>query len=193
MMTAQPRHDFTPEQYLDFERGSSERHEYLDGDIYAMVGATKRHGKIVGNIFAQLFPELRKQNCWLYSTDMRVRPKKSKAYFYPDLVVECGEGEYEDEEEDTLLTPQLIIEVLSPSTKKFDKTEKFLRYQMIGSLEVYVTIEQSEPRIDLYNRIGNEWEHLISKDLDSIVDLPTIGCTLALADVYQGIIFDEAE
>jgi Uma2 family endonuclease len=192
-MSTEQLHKFSPEEYLAFERASDERHEYIDGYIYAMVGGTKRHGRIQSNILSRLFPELRAKDCWIYASDLRVRPKSSKAYFYPDLVIECGESAYEDDHDDTLLNPLVIFEIQSPSTTRRDPVEKLFRYQRIPSLQSYLMIEQDAPRIEHYQHIGSTWQHDVIEGLDAVIELPSVGCTLRFAEVYQGLKFDEED
>jgi Uma2 family endonuclease len=191
-MTAKPLHKFSPEEYLAFERQSLERHEYLDGDIYAMVGASKQHLKIQANIAAYLLPKLESLDCWIFTNDARIRPQTSKAYFYPDLVIQCEEESYEDEFEDSILNPTIIIEILSPSTKNFDRGEKFVRYQTIPSLQSYVLVSQDSPLIERFDREGKTWVYHRTEGLDAVVEMAAVQCTLPLADVYRRITFNQS-
>jgi Uma2 family endonuclease len=156
---SQPRS--TVEEYLALERASEARHEYLDGEIYAMAGESPDHGAIGANIGGQLYAQLRGTPCQVFSKDMKVRsgpepnplrPPKG-LYSYPDLLVMCGEMRVHDEHRDVLLNPTVIIEVLSPTTEVFDRGEKWARYQAwLLSLTDYLLVSQSKPMIEHYRR-----------------------------------------
>jgi Uma2 family endonuclease len=107
---------YTPEQYLALERQAETKSEYFDGEIFAMAGASREHNLIVGNVVRELGTQLKRRPCELYPGDMRVRVTETGLYTYPDVVVVCGEPQFEDEQGDTLLNPTLIVEVLSSTT-----------------------------------------------------------------------------
>jgi len=189
-MAADPKHKWTVDEYLAFERASEERHEYVDGEVFDMVGASKKHNRISGNIFAYLLPLLREKGCWAYINDMKVGIRK-RQYRYPDIVVACGEERMEDVSEDTLLNPIMVIEVLSPSTELHDRTKKFAAYRQIASLQVYVLVSQDTPKIEQYTRReGDIWEYKETSGLDAEVEFVSIQCKLQLAHVYQGVSFE---
>src|SRR5262245_57184728 len=121
MMSAMLRHYWTPEEYLAFERASDTKHEYYQGEIYDMAGATKPHIIITGNIQGELRSQLRRRPCNIYATEMRVDIPGAGLYTYPDIVIVCGDEKFKDERQDTLLNPTVIIEVLSPSTEDYDR------------------------------------------------------------------------
>lgn len=192
MMAAYPQHHWTEKEYLSFERGSDARHEYYDGNIYAMAGASRQHVRVTGNTFANLHAQLRDKACGIYATDMRVRVS-SKVYTYPDIVVVCGEEKFIDDEVDTLLNPTLIIEVLSPSTEQYDRSGKFQNYQLLESLQEYLLISQDHARIERYLRQeNNEWLLTNAIGLEAVLELPSIQCTLPLSDVYEKVEFQPA-
>jgi Uma2 family endonuclease len=188
---------FTMREYLTFERAAEERHEYLDGLIYAMAGESENHGIICMNLGASLTAQLRGTSCRAFSKDMKVQCGPYRArnrqglYAYPDLLVVCGERQYHDEARDVLLNPCVIIEVLSPSTSTFDRNEKFDRYrQWLPSLTDYFLLSQDRPKIDHYHRIAPQhWELLTLEGLDEELRLPELGCTISLADIYEGVDF----
>ncbi len=191
-MVAQPIATMTEEEYLAFERASDEKHEYLDGHIYAMAGASMNHGWIVGDTFGSLRQQLRGGSCRAITNDLRVRVVASRLNTYPDIVVICGEPQLTDDHLDTLLNPTVLIEVLSPSTASHDRGTKWYHYQHIESLQEYVLIAQDSPRIEHYVRQANgTWHYAATIGLESLVELPSINCTLALADVYENINFAE--
>jgi Uma2 family endonuclease len=191
-MSAIPEQAWTPETYLVFERASDEKHEYLGGSIYAMAGASARHNQILGNALASLHSQLRDRPCIVYPSDMRVKVSRTGLYTYPDLSVVCGESRFEDDHEDTLLNPILIVEVLSPSTESYDRGKKFQQYRSLESLQEYLLISQDGYHVEQYVRQADDrWLLADVTDLDSALNLPSIACTLALADVYAKITFED--
>ncbi len=191
-MSAEPTKTWTPETYLEFERESETRHEYLNGEIFDMVGASRNHNLIVANVIASLHPQLRGRNCEIYPTDMRVKVSKSGLYTYPDISVVCGDSDLEDQHGDTLLNPTLLIEVLSPSTAHYDRGKKFQHYRRIASLQAYVLIEQDAYRVEHYVRANDHWILTDTIGLDAMLDLPSIQCRMALTDIYEKVVFDDA-
>lgn len=180
----------TPAEYLAFERQSETKHEYVAGEIFAMAGASRAHNLIQLDTATSLNVQLRSRGCDVYPSDMRVKIGSLGIYTYPDIAIVCGESELEDSEQDTLLNPTAIIEILSPSTARYDQGLKFRRYQLISSLRDYILIAQDEPRVEHYT-IGQDGELRLRvyRALDTVVDLPTIGCRLPLAEVYSRITF----
>ena len=186
-----PKTRLTVEEYLELERTSETRHEYLDGEVFEMVGARENHTLIIGNLVAVLHPQLRRPLCRLYQIDMRVKVSATGLYPYPDVVVRCGTPEFEGSGRATLLNPTLIIEVLTPSTEAYDRGDKFRHYRAIPTLQEYVLISQNNPRIERYLRQNdNTWLFTDATGLDAELELPSIGCTLPLARVYKQVDFE---
>jgi Uma2 family endonuclease len=190
---------YTVEEYLALERASEERHQYLDGEIYALAGESPDHGRICTNLVAELHNQLRDTPCEVFTKDTKVRsgpapnpfrPPKG-LYSYPDVLVVCGEMKFHDEYRDVLLNPTVIIEVLSPTTEAFDHGEKWVRYQTWPpSLTDYLLVSQSKPLIEHYRRQPDgAWLYSLVSGLEGNVSLASIGCTLRLADVYDRIVF----
>src|SRR5215211_3382177 len=151
-MSSQRKTLLTPEEYLAVERRSEVRSEYLAGEVFAMVGASKRHNLIVSNLIRVLGNQLLDRPCNVYPSDMRVKVSRIGKYTYPDVVVACEEEEFDDEERDTLLNPLVIIEVLSESTEAYDRGRKFEHYQYIESLTEYLLVSQEPYRVEQYVR-----------------------------------------
>ncbi|MDQ3252368.1 MAG: Uma2 family endonuclease [Acidobacteriota bacterium] len=199
MSLAQSQVSYTVDEYLAQERESEERHEYLDGQIYAMAGESPEHGAICINIGGQLYNQLRGRPCQTFSKDMKVRsgpiPKMRHMtrglYSYPDLLVACGELKFHDRHRDVLLNPAVIVEVLSPTTEAFDRGEKWTRYQTwLPELTDYLLVSQSKPQIEHYHRqASGEWLYSLVNELEKRVHLNLIKCSLQLADVYDRITF----
>jgi Uma2 family endonuclease len=191
----------TVEEYLAFERASDERHEYLDGVIYAMAGESPDHGRICMNLAVTLVPQLRGSDCEAFSKDMKVRCGPYRAhtreglYAYLDLLVVCGAMQFHSQAQDVLINPTVIVEVLSPSTEAFDRGEKFRRYRAwLPTLTDYVLVAQDRPVLDHYHRADDAlWMLRTVEGLEALLHLETIGCTVPLADVYERIILPQGE
>ncbi|MEL6151989.1 MAG: Uma2 family endonuclease [Chloroflexota bacterium] len=187
-MAALPqRQTWTDAEYLAFEREQEMRHELRHGQVYAMTGASDEHNLITSSTHVSLYLQLRGGACRVYQSDMRV--KIDAGYVYPDLVVACGERRFTDDHVDTLINPALIIEVLSPSTERYDRGEKFQSYRGIATLQSYVLISQHEPRIEHFQRREQMWALTEAIGLDAVMPLPAVNCTLKLAAVYEQITF----
>jgi Uma2 family endonuclease len=181
----------TPEEYLAAERLSETRSEYLDGGVYPMPGATINHVQLVSNVAFELGLQLRTRPCRVLMSDLKVRMPDSRKFFYPDLIVVCAEPQFHDDRKDVLLNPDLVVEVLSPSTEAFDRGAKFRAYQTVGSLKEYLLVSQSKPLIEQYIRDdGGEWRYRAAEGLESALTLPSIGCTLNLNAVYDKVDFN---
>jgi Uma2 family endonuclease len=191
-MAAVPKKRWTVKEYFALERESEEKHEFIDGDVYAMSGASLKHNRIVRNVITSLTNQLTdEQPCESLPSDMRVKVNR-RDYTYPDVTVFCGEPHLEtDADLDTLLNPTLIVEVLSPSTANFDRSTKFQKYKQIDSFQEYVLIEQDSARVERFLRQPDgQWLYRDAVGLEDSLELQSIGCTLALADVYRQVKFD---
>ena len=189
-MSANPQTYVTPVEYLTGERKREFKSEYWNGEVYAMAGASERHNLITANVVIELGTQLRRRSCKIYPSDMRVKIPAMGLYTYPDVVVVCGKPQFEDEENDTLLNPTVIVEVLSKSTENYDRGRKFENYRRLESLTEYLLIAQYRPYIEHYMRqADNQWLLSETKELQDVIELPTIECKLALADVYDKVDF----
>lgn len=175
----------TAEEYLKFERNSKRKHEFFDGEIVAMAGASIKHNIISSNFQGELFAQLKNSPCRPFASDMRVKAKKS--YFYPDIVVSCNERKFEDESDETLLNPRVIIEILSKSTKLRDRNLKFDSYLSIESITDYVLVEQNSMRVEHYQRNGKTWNVVVFSNPDDNLLLSSINCELTLAEIYNEV------
>ncbi len=189
----------TVEEYLDMERASEVRHEYLDGEIFEMSGESLEHGRISTNLVISLGTQLRGKSCDVLSKDTKVRsgwlPKPRRMtkglFSYPDVVIVCGKPQFHDEYRDILTNPNIIIEVLSDATEKFDRGEKFRRYRAhLPTLTDYVLVTQVKPFIDHFSRgEGEAWMLVSVEGLEHSLRLASIDCTLPLAEVYDRVEF----
>lgn len=191
-MSAIARTKLTAKDYLEFERKSHIKHEYFDGEIFAMSGAKRNHNKVSTNLGGLVWQHLKGKNCESYSNDMRVFVPQTGLYTYPDLVVVCGEPQFQDDVFDTLLNPVLLIEVLSDSTESYDRGKKFQHYRSIESLQEYVLVSQDEARVEKYVRHGDGfWLLSEAVGLESEIEFTSIECRLALREIYDKINFSE--
>jgi Uma2 family endonuclease len=178
-MSAQPKRYFTPAEYLAFERESPYKSEYYAGEIFALAGASRRHNLISANVIIALGIQLRGRTCTVYPSDMRVKVSETGLYTYPDALVVCGRELFDDREQDTLLNPTVIFEVLSVSTKN---------YRTLESLQEYLLISQDFCHVEHYLRQDDsQWLLSDADDLQSVIQLPSIDCALALPDVYDKV------
>ena len=177
----------TPEEYLAFERKATTKHEYLNGQIVAMSGASFAHNFLTMNVANQFYNQLIGGECRVAASDMRVKVSQIDSYFYPDVVVVCGEPRAEDDTFDTLLNPVVIVEVLSLSTEVYDRGKKFEHYQQIASLTDYILISQDEVHVEHYCRQGSGWLRSEFRGLEDVLSLFSIDCELRLQDVYRRV------
>ena len=199
MSAAQQRQEviaMTEAEYLAFERNSEIKHEYLNGEVFAMTGASWEHNMICASVIASLVNQVRGSSCQVSPSDLRLQVSASGLFAYPDISVICGEPIFTDPEFDTIINPTAIIEILSPTTERYDRGEKFQYYRQIGSFQDYLLIAQDQPRIEGYSRQSDgSWRFTDASGLDARFEIASIRCTLALAEVYERVTFgtDEAE
>ena len=187
-MSSQPKPYLTPEQYLACERVAPYKSAYFRGEMFAMAGASPAHVLMVSNIVAALHGQLRRRPCAVYSTDLRVKITASGLYTYPDVVVVCGTLHFDDEHQDTLLNPALIVEVLSESTQDYDRGGKFTQYRTIPSFAEYVLVAQDECHIEHFVKQANgQWLLSETTQATDTITLSSIECTLLLSDIYEKV------
>jgi Uma2 family endonuclease len=188
-MPLEPKLQLTFEEWLEGERASPEgRSEYLGGEVFAMTGASVEHNAIVINIARELSIQMKGRPCQVYASDMKVRIRLADAGKYPDLIALCGEHEFQDGRRDVLLNPSLIVEVLSDSTEAYDRGKKFAIYRQIPSLKEYLLVSQYQIQVELFSR-GDDGRWTLS-DFSALTDsvtLPSVACTLSLAEVYDKV------
>ena len=186
-MSSQPKTFLTPEEYLEIERKAEAKSEYYNGEMFAMAGAIERHGVIISNIVAELRQQLKGKPCRVISNDLRLRVLPSGLYTYPDVMV-CGESRHADDRSDTLLNPTAIIEVLSDSTRDYDRGQKLEFYRALPSLQEYLTVAQSYPHIEQWTRQQENSGVLTEfSDLHQSIHLTSIDCVLKLSEVYDKV------
>jgi Uma2 family endonuclease len=189
-MTAQPKTHVTAPEYFVRDQQSAEKLEFYAGIVVAQAGSTARHNLIVSNLIGHLYPQVRQQGCRIFPGDMRVQAVDQRVYTYPDITIVCGPPQYADPSEMTLINPMVIIEILSPSTETRDRTEKFVYYRSIDSLQEYILIAQHMPYVQRYTRqTPHFWYVHLTDDLAAQVEFEAIGCALPMQAIYDGITF----
>ena len=190
-MSAEPQPHLATQEYLAYEREALEKHEYWDGQIIAMSGASPAHSAICFNLAGALFPQLRGGDCRGFNSDLRVRVPASNRYVYPDLVIACGEPIFETEDLDVLTNPTLVVEVLSPSTEERDRGIKLFGYRSLPSLGGCLLVAQDRVWVEHWTRQADgRWLVAEIEDPAAALELPEICCTLPLSDVYADIEFN---
>ena len=165
--------------------------EFCDGEMFAMAGGTRRHSKISTNLAREFGNKLLDHRCQPFNTDLRVKIEATGLYTYPDLSVVCGEDHHVDEEMDTLINPTVIVEVLSDSTEGYDRGKKFEHYRQIPSLQEYILVSQTQPRIEQFIRqASNEWLLREAFGLNATLSLPSLEIAIALAEVFRNVKFE---
>ncbi len=179
----------TLDEYFALERESEERHEFLDGEVVAMGGASWNHGQLGGNLFFALRSRL-PRGCSLQTNDQRVHIPSTGLYTYPDLVALCEPPQFQDDTTfDTLLNPRVLVEILSPSTESYDRTTKFDHYRTIPCLREYILVAQDERKVQHYRRQDDSqrWEFVEIKGT-GVLDVTSIGVEVSLDEIYAGVV-----
>jgi Uma2 family endonuclease len=188
-MDAQPDQSVSLEEYFKIEETSISKHEYYQGTIFAMTGASENHNLISGAVYRNLGNQLDDKPCRPYPGDFRLKIEAVNLYTYPDLSVICGETQLADGRQDTFLNPTLLIEILSDSTEAYDRGKKTEFYRTIPSLQEYLFISQDKPHVERFRRHQHGWLLTEYSALDELAPLDSIGCTLSLAAIYKLVRF----
>jgi len=175
-------------EYLEFEKHAEVKHEFYQGEVFALAGATRNHNVITSNIVRLLGDQV-PEHCIAVGSDMRVKIEATGLYTYPDGVVVCGEERYQDGTQTTLLNPTLIVEVLSESTEAYDRGRKFEMYRTVPSLREVVYVAQDRQSIDLFRRDNARWA--LYDPVDGQVTLTSVDATLAMDDVYARVRWED--
>jgi Uma2 family endonuclease len=194
-MSIQARPRLTPEEYLAVERAAESKSEFVDGLMRAVPPANPDHVLITCNVAAELHAQTKARPCRIYLALLRVKVSDTGFYTYPDVMAVWGESRFEDDgHRDTLINPTLIVEVLSPTTEAYDRGERFANYQRLESLQEYLLIGQDRHRVEQYVRQAEgRWLYTEAHDLAATLHLPSIGCDLALSEVYDKVTLRPSE
>jgi len=176
---------FTAEDYLAWEELQEEKHEYVNAEVFAMGGARREHVVVAGNIFAALKQHLRGTPCQVYISDMKLSVEQVDAFYYPDVMVSCDKGDQQAEQ--FLSAPLLIIEVLSDSTEAYDRGAKFAAYRQLPSLKEYVLINIKAKQLECFQRTSHDDWLLHVCDTQAFCELVSVEASIALADIFEGL------
>ena len=189
-VSTQPKTFLTPEQYLEIERKAERKSEYYNGEMFLMAGAKEAHNLLVANLVRDLGQQFRSRPCRVYPSDMRVRVSPTGLYTYPDVIAVCGQPRFLDDKKDTLLNPEVTIEVLSLSTEAYDRGRKFEQYKSLESLREYLLVASDRVHVDLYTRqTDGRWLLTSADRMDDSLALESVGAQLTLADLYEKVDF----
>ena len=190
-MTAVPKpRKLTVAEYLAIEEKAERKSEFYDGEMFLIAGASREHNVLARNLTGHLFARLQGGPCQVFVSDQRVKVDRSGLYTYPDLLIVCGPPEYSAESRDTLTNPKVVIEVLSDSTEKYDRTTKFRHYKKLPSVMEYVLVAQDEPLVERFTRPADgTWAQTDFVGLDATIALITVPASVPLAHVYFGVVF----
>jgi Uma2 family endonuclease len=192
MMDNLARQYITEEDYLALERESPVKNEFYKGEIFAMAGAKEAHNLIISAVIGILHPHFKGKPCKVYPSDMKVKNAKDQFYTYPDVSIVCGKAEFLNNNQDVLLNPEVIIEVLSESTERYDRGAKFTLYRNISSVKEYILISSEDKKIESFVRHGEEWTFSESKDGEPFL-IKTLDVSLDLEEVYDKVEFAETK
>lgn len=181
---------FTEKEYLEIERLALDKHEFYKGEIFAMSGASIPHNMIAMNCYVDLGTKLKGKNCKPFGSDLRIHIPKNTLYTYPDISIVCGDIETTDDKFDTVTNPSVIIEILSESTKNYDKGGKFTLYREIDSLQEYILIDSERIMIEKFTRnLDNSWQLNEYKAIEQNFRITTVAIEMNLSDIYAGVTF----
>jgi Uma2 family endonuclease len=186
----QKRH-YTVEEYLEMEKPSTVKHEYFQGEIFAMSGAGDNHNEIFSNVFGEIVHKLKGKPCRPYGSDKRMNIPENSLFTYPDISIYCNGLIHSDIDEDTSVLPTAIIEILSPSTKNYDRGKKFNLYKDIPSLKEYIMIDSESVLVEAYY-INDEqnWTLNRHKEISDVLSFVSMGFDVALTDIYEHVRFN---
>ncbi|MEO6328765.1 MAG: Uma2 family endonuclease [Ginsengibacter sp.] len=178
---------YSIQEYLEMEKDSLEKHEYYKGEIFAMAGAGNLHNVIFKNTYGNLYLMLKGKNCQPYGSDMRIHIPENSLFTYPDISIICGDIRNSGEDEDTVTQPAIIIEILSPSTKSYDRGQKFMLYRAIRTLKEYILIDSESIHVEHFaiNKEGL-WQLKEHNSQEEKIIIETVNVQLPLQDVYEG-------
>jgi Uma2 family endonuclease len=191
-MSGAPKLKLTAAEYLAIENKAEFKSEFYNGEMFAMAGASRDHNSINENLSSEIGAKLKGTGCRSYSRDQRVLVDSTGLYCYPDFIIVCGTREYSDTDQNTLTNPQVIIEILSPSSELYDRSIKFRHYQQLPSLREYILISQTEPLCERFHRQDDgSWGLVTFAGLEGTLDFKSLPVRLPMQDIYADVIFDQ--
>ncbi len=188
MMLRLKKDRFTVDEYLAMERVADYKSEYYSGEIFALAGGTVDHNTVTVNCAAELRQSLDARPCYVFASDMRLHVQRSNLFTYPDVMVICGKIRFFDRRNDTVLNPILVVEVLSESTREYDRGAKFDFYKQIPELQEYILIESEQARVEAYRREADgHWTVETISGLDADLPFVTLDCVVPLRRIYHKV------
>lgn len=182
---------YTPEEYLALEETAEFKSEYHDGEIIPMTGGTTNHNRIIINLIASINSPLKKQNCLLFASDVRLGLPRFRRYVYPDLMIIEGKPVYDGSGQTTITNPLVIIEVLSTSTRNYDKGDKFYFYRSIPKFREYILIDQYQYHVEQYAKTAeNKWLLTEYDGQEAVLAMTAVNLEIPLVDLYEGVEFE---
>ncbi len=180
----------TEAEYLQMERAADFKSEFFDGEMFAMAGGTPEHSLIATNVAREFGNRLRGRPCVAYNSDLRIKVEATGLNTYPDLSIICGPLQFSEGTNDTAVNPSVLVEVLSDSTEAYDRGRKFAHYRQIPTLNEYLVVSQKEPRIERFVKQSNgQWVLSEASGLDGSLDVPSLGITISLGEVFTNVRF----
>ncbi len=187
-MSAMPKLKLTEQQYLAIENAAEYRSAFFDGEMFAMAGASGNHNDVMMNLGAELHARLKRGRCRVRVADQRCRVERTGLYTYPDILIVCGQPEMGEQDPLSIVNPTAIIEVLSPSTEKYDRGAKFRNYKQIPSLVEYIMVAQDEPLCERFTRQADGlWGYETFVGLDAELVFTSVPVRIPLAEIYAGV------
>jgi Uma2 family endonuclease len=185
---------YSTEEYLALEDAADYKSEYIDGEIFPMAGGSTNHNQIAGNFYAELNFAFKKLDYRVYMSDVRLWIPKNRIYTYPDVMVVVAQPEYYNNRTDTITNPTVIIEVLSASTKGYDRSKKFEGYRSIPSFAEYLLVDQSRVYIEhFYKTDDKRWSFCEYNDSDDAIALGSVSLQISIADIYNKVQFEQGD
>jgi len=189
-MAAVPIHRLSEEEYLALERKAEHKSEFYRGEMFAMAGASREHNTVKENLIGELYGRLKGSACRTYSSDQRLRVDPTGLYTYPDIVVVCGEAQFDPKDRDTIMNPTAIIEILSPSTESYDRGSKFRQYQQVESLKEYILVSQEEPVCERFVRQDDgSWNLTSLIGLTESFTFQSVAVSIPMSDIFRDVVF----
>ncbi|AFZ21175.1 Uma2 family endonuclease [Allocoleopsis franciscana] len=193
MQATQQRY-YSTEEYLALEEAADYKSEYIDGEIFPMAGGSTNHNQIAGNFYTELSVAFKKLDYRVFMSDVRLWIPKRRIYTYPDVMLVTGKPEYYNNRTDTITNPQLIIEVLSPSTKGYDQSKKFEGYRTIGTFQEYLLIDQTRIYIEHYHKTDDkQWSFRDYGQSDVTLGLASVSFEIPISDIYNKVNFEQVD
>lgn len=191
---AYTKRHFTVAEYLEMEKASQEKHEYFHGEIFSMSGASTIHNRIFSNLFGEICIKLKGKTCEPFGSDMRMQIPKNTLFTYPDISIYCNDAKQSDIDDESFIEPTVIIEILSPSTKDYDRGNKFKLYRDIPTLKEYILIDSESVLVEAFH-INNKqnWELIEYKEISTSLNFVSMGFEVDLRDIYNRIRFKTTE